>query len=63
LAQGPDGVLNEVVWAEEQQWEPLIRKHVEAGDIAGEARWAMRRYTFPVVWSDFSLRPAGWLAG
>lgn len=34
MFQGAAGVLNEVVYAEEQEWEPIIRRHAAKGDIA-----------------------------
>lgn len=33
-AEGVDGFLNELVYAEEQDWEPLLRAKVAAGEVA-----------------------------
>jgi hypothetical protein len=35
--QGVAGVLNEVVFAEEQDWEPIIRRAAATGDVAEAA--------------------------
>lgn len=35
--QGPAGVLNEVVWAEEAEWEPIVRKAAASGEVAEAA--------------------------
>lgn len=37
LLQGVAGVLNEVVFAEEQDWEPIIRRAAATGDVAEAA--------------------------
>jgi hypothetical protein len=34
---GPDGVLNEVLFAEEQEWGNIIRKSAAGGDVAEAA--------------------------
>ncbi|KAF8069580.1 PUR3 [Scenedesmus sp. PABB004] len=32
--EGAEGVLNEVIYAEEADWEPILRKHAAAGGVA-----------------------------